>query len=130
MADTKRLLLLKSLCGYLHSEITTANGYNFDDVTVRRGKKNFGRELKLPAIAVLENFNPDRVPDEIGGLVGTKQKYDQIYLLNGWVDDSKPAAGDEEGDAAHRLMGDTKKALGKLLVPRNQSGFFDGLATT
>ena len=130
MADTKRLLLLKSLCNYLLTEITTANGYNFDLAAAYRGKKNFGKEVKLPAIVVLENFNPDRLPETIGGVVGTKHKYDQIYLLNGWVDDTNLPPGEQEGDAAHRLMGDVKQALGKLLVPRNQSGFFDGLANT
>lgn len=130
MADTKRLLLLKAICDYLRAEITTANGYEFDNVNVRRGKKNFGKELKLPAVAILENFNPDRVPEEIGGFEGQKTKYDMIYLLNGWCDDTNLPDGEEDGDAAHRLMGDVKKALGKLLVPRNQSGFFDGLATT
>ena len=127
MADTKRLLLLKSLCNYLLTEITTANGYNFDLAAAYRGKKNFGKEIKLPAVAVLENFNPDRLPETIGGVVGTKHKYDQIYLINGWAE-----GGDveQEEDSAHLLMGDVKQALGKLLVPRNQSGFFDGLANT
>ena len=127
MADTKRLLLLKSLCNYLLTEIKTANGYNFDLAAAYRGKKNFGKEVKLPAIAVLENFNPDRLPETIGGVVGTKHKYDQIYLINGWAE-----GGDveQEEDSAHLLMGDVKQALGKLLVPRNQSGFFDGLANT
>jgi hypothetical protein len=130
VADTKRLLLLKTICEYLHTEITIENGYHYTLMSVRRNKKNFGRELKLPAVAVLENFNPDRLPETIGGVVGTQHKYDQVYLLNGWVDDSTPLPGDEEGDAAHRLMGDVKKALGKLMVRRNQDGFFDGLATT
>ena len=127
MADTKRLLLLKSLCNYLLTEIKTANGYNFDLAAAYRGKKNFGKEVKLPAIVVLENFNPDRLPETIGGVVGTKHKYDQIYLINGWAE-----GGDveQEEDSAHLLMGDVKQALGKLLVPRNQSGFFDGLANT
>ena len=127
MADTKSLLLLKSLCNYLLTEITTANGYNFDLAAAYRGKKNFGKEVKLPAIVVLENFNPDRLPETIGGVVGTKHKYDQIYLINGWAE-----GGDveQEEDSAHLLMGDVKQALGKLLVPRNQSGFFDGLANT
>ena len=127
MADTKRLLLLKSLCNYLLAEIKTANGYNFDLAAAYRGKKNFGKEVKLPAIVVLENFNPDRLPETIGGVVGTKHKYDQIYLLNGWAE-----GGDveQEEDSAHLLMGDVKQSLGKLLVPRNQSGFFDGLANT
>ena len=127
MADTKRLLLLKSLCNYLLTEIKTANGYNFDLAAAYRGKKNFGKEVKLPAIVVLENFNPDRLPETIGGVVGTKHKYDQIYLLNGWAE-----GGDveQEEDSVHLLLGDVKQSLGKLLVPRNQSGFFDGLANT
>ena len=56
MADTKRLLLLKAICNHLKTEITTANGYNFTLTSVYRGKKNFGKEIKLPAVAVLENF--------------------------------------------------------------------------
>lgn len=128
MADTKRLLLLKTMCNYFKSEITTANGYNFDLVSVYRGKKNFGKEAKLPAIVVLENFNPDRLPETIGGVVGTKHKYDQIYLINGWAEGGDNV--EQEEDSAHLLMGDVKQALGKLLVPRNQSGFFDGLANT
>jgi hypothetical protein len=127
VADTKRLLLLKGICEYLLSEIRLSNGYNFDLAAAYRGKKNFGKETKLPAVVVLENFNPDRAAEVIGGVVGTKQKYDQVYLLNGWA----AAAGDDEADedAAHLLLGDVKKALGKLHVPRNQSGYFDGLAS-
>jgi len=127
VADTKRLLLLKEMCSYLKSEIRLVNGYSFNLNSVYRGKKNFGREIELPAVVVLENFNPDRAPETVGGVVGTKQKYDQVYLLNGWA----AGSGDDEGDedAAHRLLGDVKKAFGKLLVPRNQSGFFDGLAS-
>lgn len=130
MADTKRLLLIKALCDYLLTEIVAGAEYNYTLSAAYRGKKNFGKELKLPAVAILESFNPDRVPEVIGGTVGTKQKYDQYYLINGWADDTEQGSGDESGDAAHRLMGDVKMALGKLLVPRNQSGFFDGLAVT
>ncbi len=131
MADTKRLLLVKTLCDYLKGEITVANGYNFTLAMVRRDKRNFGKEMKLPGVAVLENFNPDRLPETIGGFVGQKHKYDQIYLLNGWADNSGLAEGDDdETDAAHLLMGDVKKALGKLITPRNQDGFFGGLANT
>lgn len=130
MADTKRLLLMKAICDYLKTEVTVANGYNFSINGLYRGKRNFGSELKLPAIAILENFNPDRLPEVIGGVAGTKHKYEQVYLLNGWCDDTNLPAGEQEGDSAHRLMGDVKKALGKLLVPRNQDGFFDGLANT
>lgn len=130
MADTKRLLLIKAICAYLAAEVTVANGYNFNLAMVRRDKRNFGKEMKLPGVAVLENFNPDRLPEAIGGFVGQKHKYDQVYLLNGWADDSALQEGDSETDPAHRLMGDVKKALGKLITPRNQTGFFDGLANT
>lgn len=130
MADTKRLLLIKALCDYLQQEIKIANGYTYDVAMVRRDKRNFGKEMKLPGIAVLENFNPDRLPETIGGFVGQKHKYDQIYLLNGWADDTNLGPGDSETDAAQRLMGDVKMALGKLITPRNQVGFFDGLANT
>ncbi len=130
MADTKRLLLIKALCDYLKGEVTVAKGYNFDLTEVRRGKRNFGNELRLPAVAVLENFNPDRGPETIGADIGQMHKYDQVYLLNGWADDTDLAVGAEEGDAAHLLMGDVKKALGKLKQPRMRYGYFDGLAST
>lgn len=130
MADTKRLALVKALCDYLKSEITVANGYNFDLAMVRRDKRSFGKEMKMPGIAVLENFNPDRLPETIGGTVGTKHKYDQIYLLNGWADNSGNDVDADDTDQAHMLMGDVKMALGKLLTRRNQDGFFGGLATT
>ena len=103
MADTKRLALVKAICNHLMTEIKKANGYNFDLAMVRRDKRSFGKEMKLPGIAVLENFNPDN---------------------------SDLADGDDETDAAHLLMGDVKKALGKLIDRRNQTGIFDGLANT
>lgn len=130
MADTKRLALVKAICNHLMTEIKKANGYNFDLAMVRRDKRSFGKEMKLPGIAVLENFNPDRLPENIGQFNGPKHKYDQIYLLNGWADNSDLADGDDETDAAHLLMGDVKKALGKLIDRRNQTGIFDGLANT
>lgn len=125
--ESKRHQLIKAIAAYLLEEIVAGAEYNFTLAQVSR-KKNNGAELKLPAVSILENFNPDREPDTIGGVVGTKHKYDQIYLLNGWADDTDQML--EAGDAAHMLMADVKRALGKLLVPRNQDGFFDGLATT
>lgn len=130
MTDPKRLKLIKAICDYLKTEVTEANGYNFTLAMVRRDKRNFGKEMKLPGLAVLENFNPDRLPESIGQFVNAKHKYDQVYLLNGWADDTKLGPDDDETDAAHRLMGDVKKALGKLVTPRNQTGIFDGLANT
>ena len=131
MADTKRLLLLKAICDYLKTEVTVANGYNFTLARVYRGKRSFGKEIKLPSVAVLENFNPDRLPEEIGGFQTKMHKYDQIYLLNGWTDDTNLPEGEEDGDSAHRLMGDIKLALGKLIVPQSmKDGLFDGLANT
>lgn len=128
MADTKRLLLQKAICAYLLAEITIANGYNFNLQAAYRNKRRFGKEMQLPSVAILENFNPDRAPETIGGMNGTKQQYDQIFLLNGWADDSDEDA-QEHGDAAQNLLGDVKKALGKLIMrSAEQEGYFGKLA--
>jgi hypothetical protein len=128
VADTKRLLLQKAICAYLLSEITTANGYDFDLQAAYRNKRRFGKEMKLPSVALLENFNPDREPETIGGMNETKQQYEQIYLVNGWADDSEEDSL-EHGDAAQNLLGDVKKALGKLLTrDAERDGYFGKLA--
>lgn len=127
MADPKRLLLQKAICDYLVTEINVRNGYQYDLAAAYRNKKNFGNEMMLPAVALLENFNPDREPAEIGGMNDTKQTYDQIYLINGWADDSASGAN-EHGDEAHRLLGDVKKALGKLITrTAEREGYFGNL---
>lgn len=127
MADPKRLALQKAVCSYLVDEITLANGYHFDLVAAYRNKKNFGNEMRLPSVAILENFNPDREAALIGGMNDTKQTYDQIYLINGWADDSD-SGQDEHGDQAHRLLGDVKKALGKLITrTAERDGYFGNL---
>lgn len=127
MADTKRLLLQKAVCAYLLTEITVANGYNYTLAAAYRNRNKFGEEMKLPSVALLENFNPDRLPDIIGGMALPKHTYEQQYLLNGWVADD--ATGDEPGDGAHRLLGDVKKALGKLITREaEREGYFGKLA--
>lgn len=126
MADTKRLLLLKALCEYLLAEITTDNGYNYTLAAAYRNRNRFGEDMALPAVAILENFNPDRIPENIGGTKDPKHKYVQIYLVNGWVDDD--ATGDEPGDGAHRLLGDFKTAMGKLITQdAERDGYFNKL---
>lgn len=126
MADSKRLLLQKAICAYLLTEITTVGGYNYTLAAAYRNRNKFGDEMKLPAIVVNENFNPDRLPANIGGTFNPKQTYEQFYLINGWVADDP--TGEEPGDGAHRLLGDVKKALGKLITrDAERDGYFNKL---
>lgn len=131
MADSKRLAIAKALTDHLSNTVTTANGYKFDLTgNVYRGRKKFGTETLLPAIAVLENFNPDREPSEVGGFTNRQTKYTLIFLLNGWAED-RPEFDSENhpADAVYELMADVKKALG-ILVDHGkyeQGGVLEGL---
>lgn len=131
--NPKRLLLLKAIRDYLLAEIKEANGYTADLAEARYDKRVYGDEIKLPAVSILENFNPEREPAAVGGMNGRTVTYDQVYLLNGWADDTSPDRdepnNDDGTDAAQRLMADVKMALGKLLTREAQgTGVFNGLA--
>lgn len=120
---SKRRLLMEAIRDYLAGEVTTANGYAWN-LTVYAGKKNFGDEIsaKLPVCNVLEDFNPDRVGEEIGGNVGTKIKYQQRYLLSAWV------SNEDDDLANHDVLAAIKKALGKLRTRETENnGYFGGL---
>lgn len=118
MADTKRLLMLKALTTHLRTEVTLANGYNFDlsgsaPVRVYRGRMYYTEKMPLPCVSILDALNPDRFPRQAGDRdkwASATQHEGYVLLLQGWVED------DEENptDPAHVLMGDVKKALAKI----------------
>lgn len=132
MSDSKRLVILKALTAHL-AAITPANGYQHDlTARVYRGRAGFSAETLLPCLSILEAYNPDRNPLEAGDSLFQKDQW--ILLVSGWTDyDGDDTLGEEPStDAAHRLMADVKKALGKIIDPgephnRNSSYMLGGV---
>jgi len=110
VAESARLAALKYLCDYLETEVSVANGYNYDLVdAVFRGRMEFGEDDPLPRISVLEGLNADREPVTAGTGSHT-QKDNWIILLQGQVPDDP----ENPTDPAHNCMADVKAAIGKL----------------
>lgn len=80
-----RLQVLEAMTAWLQG-ITPANDYEFDlSQSVFRGRKQFGQEMSVPAISILESPRPD-----IGVYTGVgreTRKEDWLLLIQGWVDD-------------------------------------------
>jgi hypothetical protein len=110
MSDTVRLGVLKQLSDYLATEVTVANGYNNTlTASVFRGRFWFSSDDPLPMVSILEGITPDRNPVTAG--YGQDLQSDKwVLLIQGWVQDDH----DNPTDPAHILMGDVKKALGKV----------------
>lgn len=110
MADSKRLLILKALTAHL-ATITTDNGYQHDlsaEGAVVRGRKFINADEALPMVSVLENLNPDRLPQPVGDRgVGKQTKFAFNILVQGWAK-GDPAA---PTDAAYNLLADVRKAI-------------------
>src|SRR5690606_2171657 len=105
--ESKRLTTLMALSDFLASEITTANGYKHDlEDRVWRGRNKFDKDDEVPALAILDNPDPDRFPRLAGGdwdyPLG---KEDWVLLIQGWVPDDKM----NPTDPAYELMADTRK---------------------
>lgn len=105
--DPKRLAALKVLTDLLSKEVESVEG------RVYRGRYFFTKNNKVPALAILENLDPDRFPTTAGheDMTGhglTKDRW--IILIQGWTKDV------DEGenhltDSAYVLMAETRKAL-------------------
>ena len=110
MTDSVRLGIAKQLSVYLATEVSIANGYLHDLANaVFRGRLWFSNDDPLPMLSILEGLTPDRNPVTAGW--GQDLQSDKwILLIQGWVLDDH----DNPTDPAHQLMGDVKKALGKL----------------
>ena len=68
MADSKRLTVLKKLCGFLAAEVTVVNGYKHTlTAAVFRGRMFSTNNDPLPMVTILENIDPDRYPRPAGG---------------------------------------------------------------
>ena len=111
MADSKRLQILKALTTHLET-VTVANGYQHDLAgKVLRGVLRVSDEdYAVPVVSILESFNPDRGPNEVGGDYRREQRDDWILLIQGWVADDPV----NPTDPAHNLMADVKKCLARI----------------
>lgn len=128
MADSKRLQIQKKLTELLQT-ITPANGYQFDlsgtgeDRKVYRGRGVISDEEPLPMVNILESFNPDRDPFEVGGHERRHQTDSWVLQLQGWAADDK----DNPTDPAHNLMADVKKCLARIITEDDPSFLLEGL---
>lgn len=111
--DSKRLATLKVLTDLL-STVTPDNGYGHDLTDrVYRGRYTFTRANEVPAVAILENMDPDRFPrmagqeDQVGNSLSNEN---WVLLLQGWVPDDKK----NPTDPAYELMADVRKALSQV----------------
>ena len=109
--DSKKLATLKVLCKLLNT-VHTDNGYEHNlTENVWRGRYNFDKTDTVPAVAILENIDPDRYPRLAG-----QEDYEHGHgisfeqwtlLIQGWVVDDKC----NPTDPAYALMADVRKAL-------------------
>jgi hypothetical protein len=114
MADSKRLAALKALTTFLETEVTPANGYDFDLTgRVFRGREMFDMNDPVPMVSMRDNINPDRFPNTAGNNDGEPgvARNNWIILMQGWA-----AVGEANFslDNAENLMATVKKALAKL----------------
>jgi hypothetical protein len=109
----RRLLLQQRLTEFYESEISEANGYNHTlKGNVFRGRLRFDSKDPLPAIAILDNMDPDRFPQYAGrhGAYMPTAEEEYVLLLQGWaLDDACHPT-----DPAHYLMADVRKATAIL----------------
>lgn len=107
--DSKRLAVLKVLTDLLVEQVPMVERRVF------RGRYFFTKTNDVPALAILENLDPDRFPtmaghEDMTGYGSSKEKW--ILLLQGWVkDDEGQSENDHPTDRAYVLMAHTQKAL-------------------
>jgi hypothetical protein len=114
MKTSRRLAVLKQICAYVGTEVSTTNGYSIDLTgprAVARGRFYFGKDDVLPMLSVLENPRADRTPDD-AGWSHEQQKDDWVLLLMGWVPDDF----ENPTDPAHEAMVDVRTALGQFRI--------------
>lgn len=118
MSDSKRLTVLKAICEHISETVTPANGYKHDLTDrVFRGRLVFSDSDPVPMVSVLENLNPDRLPNRAGEH-GHQHNEAWVLLVQGWSKDDRL----NPSDPAYELMADTKKALA-LLIDDSRSGY-------
>lgn len=103
--DPRRLVMLMALSHYLRTTL--------GDVEIHRGRMVLTQNDPVPAVAILDNVDPDRYPSLAGrnGYELPTQDEDYVLLVQGWAVDDKV----NPTDPAHRLMARVKKALAGLL---------------
>lgn len=119
MADSKRLYVMKQLQSFLATEMTTANGYQFDlsgAGKVIRGRRVIGSGDPLPCVSILEDLDPDRIPAPAGHLTRVV-KFNLNLLIQGWATDDKSSPTDN----CYNLLADVGKALWKLMDENSPS---------
>lgn len=111
-----RLLILQRLSEQLET-ITPDNGYDFDlRGSVYRGRTQFGAELKLPALSILESPQPDIA--RYAGQEFEAMSDQWTLLLQGVVDNDMT----NPTDPAYYLYAEVVRCLGRLIQTRKETG--------
>lgn len=130
MIDSKRLAVKKRFQQLLEG-VTPANGYNFDLTgSVFRDREAIASETSLPAVSMIESYDPDRAPQDASDKL--TREFEIVLLVQGWVDDGPDG---ELSDPADILMADVKKRIASVInsgTPhaRNPDHLFGGLVTS
>ena len=117
--ESKRLATLMVLSDLLRT-IVPGDDYKHDlSESVWRGRYNFDKADLVPAVAILENIDPDRYPRLAGHEDFTGHGLSSegwVLLIQGWVVDDK----ENPTDPAYRLMADVRKALSLIMKGPNR----------
>lgn len=120
--DSKKLQALKALTTLLEG-ITPVNQYDFSlSGKVFRGRGIFGDEQVTPFISILENPEPDRVPEVSGQDRNVRSEMWQLQV-QGWteVDAKNPT------DILYNLMAAVENRLNLLLTSGQEYYRLNGL---
>jgi hypothetical protein len=114
---SKQLDILRALTTHLEG-ITTDNGYAYDlDGRVFRGRAQFGDDIPLPCLSIIEAPRPDEQP-VVGGHERAYWSEDWTLLVQGWVEDDKI----NPTDPAYELKAAVEHRLSSILAIRNDRG--------
>lgn len=122
MTDPLRLTILKALTTMLETDITVANGYNYDLTgAVFRGRLVFNDDTDpLPSLSILEAPVLEPSIDYTGD--GHGQAGMWRLLVQGWAKDDVQ----NPTDPAHLLMYDVKRCLRQMVDRNNTSRYLLG----
>lgn len=117
MSDSRQLDILKALTTHLEG-MTVAGGYGFNmQGRVFRGVAQWGAEMPLPCIGLIEA----PVPDERPRAAGHERAYraeDWTILVQGWVEDVSV----HPTDPAYDLKAYVEQRLGEIMAIDEKKG--------
>lgn len=117
MPDSRQLDILKALTTHLEG-VTYQAGYDHDLTgRVFRGRAEYGADMPLPMVSILEAPRPDDRP-RLAGHERAFRSEDWTLLVQGWVEDDllNPT------DPAYALKADVERHLARLVAVHENRG--------